>query len=271
MVQIWQLKEKFKLRRSQLLMGVVYAIVIALFLYLTNENWPGYYKTPHIIADFKILLQNGSFLEGIVTATIILVIPAFIIIFLVGIASDNISLEESITSISDKWKTSNSRNPDDMNIQSEEEFVKQKKAIIESIARQFEFLNQTLKSALQLLAIVVVFSVLTSSALRESIKHVVEIQDYDIFPAEFSLVYGMYFSLFLCVMYIPVYIYLKSRFLRFKESVANLKEPNDQQWSQTITGIVKFEGTALDNLRIAITMLAPLLSSFLPESFQLFK
>lgn len=57
--------------------------------------------------------------------------------------------------------------------------------------------------------------------------------------------------------------------MQFKDHI-NMQQ-FDEQWSQSVLGIVKFEGTALDNLKLAITILAPMISSFLPDSLNFMK
>lgn len=266
-VQIRQLKDRYKLNSRQFFTGVTYSMIVVLILGLNSceikgyTDLIGYYKPPDIINDFHILLKHDYIINCIVIATTILSIPAFLVIFLTAISSDNISFKNSIKK--------SEKGDDAIQNYTDDELVKQKKMAMEVVARQFEFLNQSLKGAMQILAIIVVFSVLTSSALRMSIKSVIEIKYYDIFPVEASYVYGMYFSLFLCIMYIPSYIYLKNRFTQFKEYI-NSQEV-DEQWSQSVLGTVKFEGTALDNLKLAITILAPLITSFLPDSLHFIK
>lgn len=260
-VQIWQLKVRFKLSSNQVLTGFIYAIIVVLILALNSSDLIGYYKPPDIIDDFHILLKHGYIINCIVIATTILSIPTFLVIFISAISSDNISFKNSAEK--------NIKGEGANQIFTDDDLLKRRKMELEVIARQFEFLNQSLKGAMQILAIIVVFSVLTSSALRMSIKSVVEIKYYDIFPVEASYVYGMYFSLFLCIMYIPSYIYLKNRYAQFKEYL-NIQQ-FEEQWSQSILGTVKFEGTALDNLKLAFTILAPLISSFLPDSLHFLK
>jgi hypothetical protein len=258
-LQIWQLKSRFKLTLFQLITAFVYTIICFLFLILcTGDHLQGYYSPDNIINDLQILLQNGCIVNNIALSTILLVFPTVLIIFLSCISSDNISFENFNRG---QFYAGNEL--------TNEELAKHKKNAMETVARQFEFLNQSLKGGMQILAIIVVFSVLTSSALRMSIKSVVEIKYFDIFPIEASYVYGMYFSLFLCIMYIPSYIYLKNRFTQYKEYI-DLQQ-FDEKWSQSVIGTVKFEGTALDNLKIAITILAPLISSFLPDSLHFIK
>lgn len=260
-IQIYRLRNKFNLSFNQVLSGFIYAIIVVLILALNSSDLIGYYKPPDIIDDLRILLKHGDIIKYIVIFTTILSIPTFLVIFITAISSDNISFKNSA-----KEKI---KREDANQIYADEDLLKQRKMELESIARQFEFLNQSLKGAMQILAIIVVFSVLTSSALRMSIKSVVEIKYYDIFPIEASYVYGMYFSLFLCIMYIPSYIYLKNRYAQFKEYLDI--QQFEEQWSQSVLGIVKFEGTALDNFKLAFTILAPLISSFLPDSLHFIK
>jgi len=260
-IQILRLRNKFNLSFNQVLTGFIYAFIVVLILALNSSDLIGYYKPPDIINHFHILLKHGCIIKYIVISTTILSIPTFLVIFITAISSDSISFKNSAE---EKIKR------EDVNqIITDDDLLKQRKTELEAIARQFEFLNQSLKGAMQILAIIVVFSVLTSSALRMSIKSVVEVKYYDIFPIEASYVYGMYFSLFLFIMYIPSYIYIKNRYSQFKEYL-NIQQ-FEEQWSQSVLGIVKFEGTALDNLKLAFTILAPLISSFLPDSLHFLK
>jgi hypothetical protein len=84
----------------------------------------------------------------------------------------------------------------------------------------------------------------------------------------------LYFSLFLSIIYIPVYFYIKQNYNRLKEKANELNPPDDvkeKPWYKDLFGDTRFEGTALDNLKLAFTLMAPLLTSFLPESLHFFK
>ena len=219
--------------------GSLFAILIAVYLILSSSSGKGYYNPPKIIDDFHILLTGGNILVGIVIATIFLMLPVLIVMFLIGPASDKLFIRK-IT-----------------------------KQNAEKAADGLEQLNQVLRNALQVLSVIVVFTVLTSSALKDSIKATVEIEGYDIFPASVSYVYGMYFSLFLCIMYMPIYFYLKRQYNYLKDAVAETGESDENK--QKVLNAVDFKSSALDNLKLALTVLAPLLSSFLPENIHFLK
>jgi len=114
------------------------------------------------------------------------------------------------------------------------------------------------------LSVIVVFSVLTSGTLKETIKATVHIEGYDIFPAEVSYAYGIFFSLFLCVVYMPVYFYLKRQYSYFKTVLNGMEDFGDAK--EKLLASLDFKTSALDNLKTAITMLAPFITSFLPEN-----
>ncbi len=237
--QIIYMKNSFELNKNQIIYSLLYAILILFFLAVSNSAGKGYYTPQKIIDDFHILLTSGKIIEGIVLATILLMIPVLTLVFLIGPASDTLFKSE-ITKINFK-----------------------------KAAQSLNQLNQQLRSALQILAIIVVFSVLTSSALRESIKATIEIGGYNIFPTEVSFVYGMYFSLFLCITYIPVHYYLSQQY-NYLKSLSFDSEDLDKE-KEAVLSLYNLKSSALDNIKMALTVLAPLLSSFLPENLHFLK
>lgn len=241
--QLIDIRQRFKLSTSQTWIPVMYAFLIIVYLFLVNWATVGYYRPQQILDDFKILLHPGGILDGFVAATVLLICPAFVIIFMNVFATNNIISK------------------------------KHDKESILNAADNLEHLNRSLRSMLQLLAIIVVFSVLTSSALREAIKATLKIEGYDIFPSTVSYMYGLYFSLFLFMMYIPAYLYLKYQSGRLKIIAAFVKTENkitDDKWVETQLEPLKVDGTVIDHIKLALTLLAPLISSFLPESLHIF-
>jgi len=236
--QVLQLKKNFKLNWKQIATGIFFALLIATFLALSSSSDIGYYHPPEILRDFHILFKNGNVLVGIVFGTILLVLPILTAMFLIGPASDKL-LDQDIN-----------------------------KDNIEATANKLEILNQSLQIALQVLAVIVVFTVLTTGALKETIKATVEIRGFDIFPTYISYVYGLFFSLFLCVIYLPIYFYLKQKYIYLKAAAAGMVELGDNK--EKVLSAVDFKSSAMDNLKTALTMLAPLISSFLPENLHFF-
>jgi hypothetical protein len=243
---IWQIKhiiKFFELRLKHFLQAVILALSIITFLSIYHYTMTGFYKPSDIIDNFGILFKNGNVINTVVISTLLLQIPLLIVIFLVGIAAETITVDLS------------------------------KKQSLEKAIIKFNMLNQLLTGALQVLAILVVFSVLTTSALQQSIKSALIIKSIDISPPELSYVYGLFFTLFLAIIYIPVQLFLRYRINSLKQDIQiqsqNENEDNQQTYKNMI-GQLNVGGTALDNLKLAFTVLAPLISGFLPEQLKIF-
>lgn len=240
--QLIDLKNKFELKPKQVFFSVAYALVLAGFLAFTNRRLPGYYNPNMVIRDLHILFKNVNLLDYIVILTIVLILPAITLIFMIGISSNNILSEtHDIKKAADAVKKIN-------------------------------ILNGLLNGVLQVVAVIIVFTVFTTSCLGVSIKSTVEVEGLDLFPKEVSYVYGLFFSLFLCIMYVPAYYNIKQNYNRLKENTANLDltDAETTTWYKELLGNSKIEGSALDNIKLALTVLAPLLTSFLPQNLHPF-
>ncbi len=241
--QILELKNRFELKPRQVCYSILYALLLALFLAFTNRKLPGYYNPNMIIRDFHILFKNESLLDYIVFLTIILSRPAITLIFLIGISSNNI-LDVS------------------------HDIKKAAEAI-----KKINYLNKALQGVLQIVAIIIVFTVFTTGCLGVAIKSTVEVEGMDLFPKEVSYIYGLYFSLFLCIVYVPAYYNIKQNYNQLKEKTSSLAltDAETKTWYQDLLGSSKIEGSALDNIKLALTVLAPLLTSFLPDNMHFFR
>ncbi len=137
---------------------------------------------------------------------------------------------------------------------------------IEQAAKRIKILNLSLQSALQILATVIVFTSLSANAFGKSINAMVHVKGFNLYPDVSAYVYGMFFSLFLCIIYLPNYYYLKNNYNKLKELASDLKEPEaTPAWYTSLFGEIKLEGTAVENIKLALTIVAPLLTSFLPN------
>lgn len=232
--QFIRLKKDFNVGIVAVAKALLYTILIAGFLIVSNSSGVGYYKPPDIICDFHILFKNGKILEYIVGSTILLVIPVIAVMFLVGSCSDQL-LSGRIT-----------------------------KDIAARLTGKFATLNTVLLNSLYVLSAIVVFTVLTSGTLKETIKATVQIEGFDIFPTEISYAYGIFFSLFLCVIYIPISFYLKQQVDYFSNIVSDMDEP--VEYKEKILAGIAIKNSPLDNLKTALTVLAPLITSLLPEN-----
>jgi len=241
--QIMRLRSSFHLESQHLWRSVVYAAFIVIFLFVSQYTLKGFLSPGQIIEKFGVLFHNEWVAMIIVITTLFLQTPILIVIFLVGISSGTIKFDIHI------------------------------KESVEKAIAQFTNLNQVLMTALQVLAVLVVFSVLTTSALQQSIKSVLIVNSFDISPKEVSYVYGLFFSLFLGIIYVPNYLFLKSRLNNLKKEIQtglNVANEEDKVWSENILKSISFGSSALDNLKLALTVLAPLITGFLPEQLRLF-
>jgi hypothetical protein len=248
--QIIQLYINLELKSRHIKTAIFISLTIATVLIISNVYIPGYFKPPDIVDHFHILLKHGSILKWVEIVTVLLMFPAIILIFLTGLSSDLIDL------------SINGLNAEDA------------KKKLEEAVEKFSYLDQTLNSALRILAIVVVFSVLTSGMLGNSINSVLEVKGMKIYPTEVCYIYGMCFTIFLCVIYVPVYMYLKQQnnFLNYAISEVQLPDTDaDKKWIEGIKSESSFNSKTFDQVKIIITVLSPLISSFLPGGFDFLK
>jgi len=244
-VFIWQiiyLKNKFKLKAMHIWQSIAFAGLMIIFLIIVQLSLTGLYYPSQIIDNFNILFLHGWVVRAIAYTTPILQIPILILMFLVGISAQTVNYD-----IKDKLS-------------------------IEKAISQFSLLNQSLTWALQILAVLVVFSVLTTGTLQQTIKSVLILKEFEVFPKEISYVYGMFFSLFLGIIYIPTYLYLKNRYSQLNKALEFGMESADEKTQELYEKLLKsdnFGGSAIDNLKLAFTVLAPLISGFLPEQLNL--
>lgn len=139
---------------------------------------------------------------------------------------------------------------------------------LERLADRFERLRGTLRLFLMTVSILVVMSVLTTDALRQALKNVVTGQGVELFPPQFVYMYGLFFAIILASFYLPVYYQLRAhgRWLIERIRAGELPERTDAKSSLQR---LQLHESALDNLKTALSIVAPLLSSFLPELIRL--
>lgn len=231
--QALQLKKIFRLKNLQIWYAIAGSFGLILFLYLLQVNMPGRFSPDEIIAQFHILFKDGKeqMLNQFLGAALLLQIPLFTVIFLIGPSSDHIS---SITNF--------------------------KKENIVKATFQLRLLNRILRNAFWVLSVGIVFSVLTSSALESAIKSDLTIHDFDIHPKKMCFVLGLFFSLFIGAIYIPVFLYLKSRTIQFKEILLDnqhLLTDEDESIAQRMVNTMENKNSVLETMEMVISILAP--------------
>lgn len=234
----FSLKATFNLQVRQLSGILCYTLLLVVFLISTNRGGSvvGYYTPVEIVNNFKILLNDGAVLEKIVGITIVLMLPCMAVVFLTARCADTLDSHTN-------------------------DF-----AVLKQSVREMKTLDNVLKNALHVMAIIVVFAVLTSSALGASIESMVKVKGYDLFPKEVSYLYGAYFTLFLCVIYVPVYYHLVQKYEQLKIRAADMEEQGIIGNYDKLFAAAAFQGSAMDNIKMAITIISPLLTAFIPKA-----
>jgi preprotein translocase subunit SecG len=228
-LQGFMLIKEYKLKRKDIINTFLFALIIIIVVAYIQLGINGMYRVNRILKDFDILFKAGyeNIPAFISIVTIVLTIPFFMTIFFISI-------------ILQKSEKANE-------------------------LKEYTSINKILTSSLQTLAVIIIFSVLTSSSLRQSIKSHIDSNYLDVFPKEFSYIYGLLFSLFLAIVFIPVYIQSqqKAMFLMEKyEKDASTKDLVDK---------LKKDSSIVDNIKLILTVISPLITSLLPESLHIFK
>ena len=240
--QVFHLKSSFGLKWINLGLagGLAGGFLLLVMKFGTNDG--GLYIPHEFITDMKVLLKDGSTLQNVVVITFILQAPIFITIALLGASADRITA------------------------------TKEDKASVDLAIRKFQQLESTLRKCLQVVAILVVFSILTSLTLGKSLRAVIEIPGFDIFPEEIGYIYGLIFTFFLAMVYIPTHYYLRFKGRTFVENLktgSNKEDKEEQSWLKEVKESILIKKTAIESLKIALTVTAPLITSLIPEGLNL--
>jgi len=143
---------------------------------------------------------------------------------------------------------------------------------VQDLTERFGCLRQALRLFLLTQGILVAMAILTTDALRRSLltetRAILQLNDLppvelSLVPPEFVYLYGLFFSVILATIYIPVFIHLRSKGRELNRALKkDASIPNDMQVSLER---LEMNESVLDNLKMALTILAPLISSFLPD------
>jgi hypothetical protein len=235
--QIQYTMRKFKLDWKLLAASVACAVFFGGLIMLSNQTLPGYYKPEKIIDDLNIILKDGSTLVWVVGLALLFTSPSFVLIFLLGFSA---------------YK------------------ARQEKDLRVAVQR-IQSLNFDLQRTLKLLTVIIVFSVLTSCTLGMCFRSAVKIEGFDIYPQQIGYIYGAYFTVFLCIIYVPVYYYIKYQYKSLKEKALEPQRKKDEaEHVEALFNDKQLEGNVMDSLKLVLTLLLPLLSSFLPQGLNLF-
>ena len=236
LIEIVKLKNQYRIPQRDILVASLVSILVIAFTLLSLASNPGVYFTPQIEHDFGTLFNKPMILNAIPVGTLVFMIPAISTMLLIGLLAQ---------------KPFNAMG-----------------SSLAQVARSYLSLKKLLLYALQVLAVVIGFSVITTDTLGKAIKKQMHIDPahFDLFPKEYSYVYGLMFSLFLALLYIPVSLQLSGRL----EMLVELNEENGAPLKAELIKAMTKENSVLDNVKVVLTVFSPLLSSLLPDTFKIF-
>lgn len=128
------------------------------------------------------------------------------------------------------------------------------KASEPNVTSLFLILRESMRILLSSLSIIIMFSVMTTAMLQQTIEAVLHIDGFVIFPSDFVYAYGLIFTIFLASLYIPVYYRLRIIGLKIF----------DQADKETLE-MLQLKETPGRNLQPILSIFAPLLGSVFSE------
>ena len=129
-----------------------------------------------------------------------------------------------------------------------------------ALGTRFLLLRNKLRFFLLIDSILIVFSVLTTDAFRRAINSAVKI-NMDIIPQNSIYLYGLMFTFFLSIVYLPVYSRLKEKGQQLIDTIPQDRLDGDMK---AIAGTLSIQQSALDSLQVALSILSPVIAALVP-------
>jgi hypothetical protein len=141
---------------------------------------------------------------------------------------------------------------------------------IEQLVAKAKCLKFVFNVSLTFLATTVIMTVLTSSALGESIRGALVVRGFAIFPNNASYVYGLNFSVFLALIYLPIN-YSCQQFYQKLKSESLLKSDLPDALKTEIDELISNNANIWDKGKSVLIVISPFLSALLPELTRFFQ
>ncbi len=213
---------------------VLTIVILALIIFVSSNS--NFLFTPiEVLENFRILLDSTILVKSIVIYSL-----AVGMIAVYG----QLSVNQAISQFPDSIRN---LTPDE---------IKQK-----GYDLKFILLRQKLRFFLICLATLIVFAIITTELVRKAILSEIK-TNIDIVPHSFVYVYGLVFTFFLAVLYLPIYYRLRQKGVAMLE-IAEGEEEEKEKQPVFKTFIIK--ETPLDSLKITLSILAPILTSLIPN------
>lgn len=130
-----------------------------------------------------------------------------------------------------------------------------------ALAADFTFLKSSLKFFLTVDAALIVLSILTTDTLRRAIGAEILIDGVKkdgMLPKEFTYLYGLTFTLFLALLYLPIAFRMRSTAEHISATLAGT--PEETIWASKFA----IDQSPLESLKVALSILAPVVTALLP-------
>jgi hypothetical protein len=147
------------------------------------------------------------------------------------------------------------------------------KTEIKKLSSDFHILNQSLKFFLFVNAIVITLSTVTTGFGREAVLQAIPgINNHKLIPIEFVYLYGLTFTVFLAIIYLPIHfqlrqlgeIIIKEKNLSMEDHDVDGEKEQSKQASSHIS-VFTMQSSWLDNMKVSFAILGPLLTSLVGE------
>ncbi len=233
LLSVKDIRDNFKHKRTidwKLLLLTVGLLILIPFVSSYNR----FLITPiEVIEKFHILINSPAIIRGIVLYTL-----AVSMIAVYG----QLLINKSVNELPD---TIRHLSADD----------------IKTHSLKFILLRQKLKFFLVCCAALIVFAIITTQLARSAILKEIK-TDIDIVPVSFVYVYGMIFTFFLAVLYLPLYHRLKQK------GVAMLNLNDDEALDKENDFVLKrfiIKESPIESFKITFSILAPILTTLIPN------
>ena len=145
---------------------------------------------------------------------------------------------------------------------------------ISKVTEKFRILVNSLDFFLMVSAVIITWTTVTTALGREAIIQALPIDTSIILPIEFVYLYGLVFTLILGVVYIPVYLILKSTGKQLHNHFAKQTTPTETNEEQTQKPLelnqlevntLLMQTSAIESFKVSLSILGPLLTSLLSK------
>ncbi|MCF1751031.1 hypothetical protein [Mariniradius sediminis] len=127
---------------------------------------------------------------------------------------------------------------------------------------KLKLLDDNLNVLLGVISILIMLSVVALSVLHQAIQGQFTVVNANIFPSEFIYAYGLVFTIFLAIIYLPTHFHLNQILLEMKQTADDMGLQSEEH-SKMVLG-----GTLSKNFQVLFAIIAPLIGSALTEMLQ---